>query len=73
MWFKRFFINIIVEFFNALPTISGGAYEGENWLYAIIGVPLFCIFLIGCVRIFLKVIDWGQTIIARLKAKRKRR
>ena len=73
MWFKNFFVNIIIEFFNALPTISGGAYEGENGFYALIGVSLLSIFYIGSLKIFSKVIDWVPTAISRLKQKWKRR
>lgn len=72
MWFKEFFMNSVIAFFDALPTIAGGAYEGSI-VYGIIGIPLLVIFFIGCVKILSKAMDWLPTVIGRLKQKLKRR
>lgn len=68
MWFKEFFIDSVIAFFQALPTAAGLGYDGVL-INAVVGIPLLFLFAIGCFKILLVSVEWLSTFIKILKRK----
>ena len=70
MWFKKFFLNLVSAFEEALFVWAGGHSENDvSILYGIITLPLVACFLCGVLIITARAIEYTQEIVGRIKNK----